>query len=129
MSESQGEAMHWRMANNRMEDSPFAHSPFPIIIVNWNVCDMLAACLRSVEADLTASQLSGQVWVVDNASTDDSVAMLRRDFPQVQLIASDKNLGFAGGNNAALRAIGFADKPSSLSRKGATGEGGLPEAV
>jgi len=119
----------WRMANNRMEDSPFAHSPFAIIIVNWNVRDRLAACLRSIEADLTASQLPGQVWVVDNASTDDSVAMLRRDFPQVQLIASDKNLGFAGGNNAALRAIGFADKPPSPGRRGARGEVDLPEAV
>jgi hypothetical protein len=114
----------WRMANERMANLPFA-----IIIVNWNVRDMLAACLRSVEADLTASQLSGQVWVVDNASTDDSVAMLRRDFPQVQLIASDKNLGFAGGNNAALRAIGFADKPPSPLREGAGGEIDLPEAV
>ncbi|NJN96801.1 MAG: glycosyltransferase, partial [Anaerolineales bacterium] len=78
-----------------------------VIVVNWNVRDLLAVCLRSVEADLAASGLTGQIWVVDNASTDDSVSMLRRDFPQAQLIASDKNLGFAGGNNAALRAIGF----------------------
>ncbi len=91
-------------------------SDLAIIIVNWNVCDLLAACLRSVEADLAASQLSGQIWVVDNASTDGSVALLRRDFPQVQLIASEKNLGFAGGNNAALRAIGF-DPTSSPSPK------------
>jgi GT2 family glycosyltransferase len=90
------------------------------------VRDLLAACLRSVEADLAASQLSGQIWVVDNASTDDSAAMLRRDFPQVQLIASDKNLGFAGGNNAALRAIGFAPSPSRSPERG--GER-LPEAV
>jgi GT2 family glycosyltransferase len=86
-------------------------STLAIIIVNWNVRDLLAACLRSVEADLAASRLSGQIWVVDNASTDDSGAMLRRDFPSVQLIASDKNLGFAGGNNAALRAIGFDPSP------------------
>ncbi len=94
-------------ANNQQIDSPSAHSPFAIVIVNWNVRDMLAACLRSIEADLSASRLTGQIWVVDNASTDGSVEMLRRDFPQVQLIASPKNLGFAGGNNAALRALGF----------------------
>jgi GT2 family glycosyltransferase len=62
---------------------------------------------------LAASKLSAQIWVVDNASTDDSVAMLRRDFPKVHLIASQKNLGFAGGNNAALKAIGFTDRQSS----------------
>ncbi|MCB0193129.1 MAG: glycosyltransferase family 2 protein [Anaerolineae bacterium] len=78
-----------------------------IVIVNWNVRDLLAACLRSVEKDLAAGKLSGEVWVVDNASEDGSVTMLRRDFPWVRLIDSDKNLGFAGGNNAALRAMGF----------------------
>ncbi len=94
-----------------------------IIIVSWNVRDMLAACLRSVQADLANSRLSGQIWVVDNASTDKSVAMLRHDFPNVRLIANHKNLGFAGGNNAALRAIGFSVPPSI------TGAEILPEAV
>lgn len=81
-----------------------------IIIINWNVRDLLATCLQTVSADLARGSLSAQMWVVDNASTDGSTAMLRRDFPQVQLIASDKNLGFAGGNNAALRAMGFEAK-------------------
>jgi N-acetylglucosaminyl-diphospho-decaprenol L-rhamnosyltransferase len=80
-----------------------------IIIVNWNVKDRLAACLRTVQTDLAAGNLSAQIWVVDNASTDGSVAMLRHDFPDVHLIANRKNLGFAGGNNAALREMGFAD--------------------
>ena len=78
-----------------------------IIIVSWNVCDLLTNCLRTVQVDLERSRLSGQIWVVDNASTDGTVAMLQRDFPGVQLIASDKNLGFAAGNNTALRAMGF----------------------
>ena len=85
-----------------------------VIIVNWNVCDLLAACLRSVEADLAQSGLTGQVWVVDNASQDGSVAMIRRDFPAVQLLASETNLGFAGANNAALRALGFENRGSDL---------------
>lgn len=100
-----------------------------IIIVNWNVRDLLAACLHSVQADLANSQLSGQIWVVDNASSDGSVEMIRRDFPAVQLIASPKNLGFAGGNNAALRAMGFVDTPSLPERSGGESEALLPEAV
>ena len=78
-----------------------------IVIVSWNVRDLLADCLRSVEADLARSQLDGEIWVVDNASHDGSAAMVRQSFPTVQLIASEQNLGFAGGNNAALRAMGF----------------------
>ena len=89
-----------------------------IIIVNWNVCDLLADCLRSVEADLAQSGLTGQIWVVDNASLDGSVAMVRRDFPAVQVLVSETNLGFAGANNAALRALGFEN-----------GGANLPEAV
>ena len=125
-------------ANQRViaeEESPslvhssIRHSPaLAVVIINWNVQDMLAACLRSVETDLVTSQLSGQIWVVDNASTDGSVAMLRRDFPRVQLIAGNQNLGFAGGNNAALRAIGFNDRPTVLENSRAGGDG-LPEVV
>ncbi len=78
-----------------------------VIIVSWNVQSMLADCLQSVEVDLARGGLAGEIWVVDNASSDDSIEMIGRDFPNVQLIASHQNLGFAGGNNAALRAIGF----------------------
>jgi hypothetical protein len=83
-----------------------------IIIVSWNVCGLLANCLHTVQADLEYSRLTGQVWVVDNASSDGTVAMLRRDFPHVNLIAGDKNLGFAAGNNTALRAMGFGSNSS-----------------
>ena len=96
-----------------------------VIIVSWNVRDLLAACLRSVLADLAGSGLAGQVWVVDNGSTDGSAELVRREFPQVRLVASDKNLGFAGGNNAALRAMGFTG-PGWPSRGPAAQ---LPEAV
>ncbi|RME69418.1 MAG: glycosyltransferase family 2 protein [Chloroflexi bacterium] len=92
-----------------------------IIIVNWNVKDLLADCLRSVEAELARSGLPAQVWVVDNASTDGSAEMVRDQFPSVRLIASSRNLGFAGGNNAALRALGFGDPSLPGDR--------LPEAV
>jgi GT2 family glycosyltransferase len=104
-----------------------------VVIVSWNVCDLLAGCLRSVLADLAGSQLSAQIWVVDNASGDGSPEMVRRDFPTVRLIASPKNLGFAGGNNAALREMGFDPSPSPSPYISSPEEGSgvevLPEAV
>lgn len=78
-----------------------------IIIVSWNVKELLRDCLLSVLADARDSALAVKIWVVDNASRDGTPQMLREEFPQVRLIASKKNLGFSAGNNAALRALGF----------------------
>jgi hypothetical protein len=78
-----------------------------IVIVNWNVCDLLLDCLQSAYTAIDAAHLQGEIWVVDNASTDGSVDAVRERFPNVQLIASPLNLGFAGGNNLAMRAMGF----------------------
>lgn len=72
-----------------------------IVIVNWNTEALLRDCLHSVLAGL--GPLAAEVIVVDNASSDGSVAMLRAEFPEVQLIETGRNLGFAGGNNVALR--------------------------
>jgi len=75
-----------------------------IIIVNYNVRDLLRHCLRSLElTNCQTAKLSAEVFVVDNGSRDGSVEMVRREFPQVKLIASDKNLGFAKANNLAIR--------------------------
>lgn len=73
-----------------------------IIIVNWNVREMLRACLQSVfdAGGLAADRM--RVIVVDNASGDGSVEMVRSDFPQVVLIANDDNVGFGRANNQAL---------------------------
>jgi len=71
-----------------------------IIIVNWNTSDLLANCLHSVSA--TVRDLDYEVIVLDNASTDNSADMVRTRFPQVKLIESRANLGFARGNNVAL---------------------------
>jgi N-acetylglucosaminyl-diphospho-decaprenol L-rhamnosyltransferase len=76
-----------------------------VVIVSWNVRDLLGACLCSLLDDLERSSLKAQVWVVDNASSDGTPAMVAGDFPEVRLIASDENLGFAAGNNLALREI------------------------
>jgi len=72
-----------------------------VIIVNWNTREFVRACLLS----LTENPLPGQteIIVVDNASTDGSAAMVAEEFPSVTLIASDRNLGFAAGNNAGFQ--------------------------
>ncbi len=71
-----------------------------IIIVSWNTADLLAQCLASVYAH--PPQVSFEVLVVDNASTDDSVSMVRRRFPQVELLINGQNIGFARANNQAM---------------------------
>ncbi|MGD8473483.1 MAG: glycosyltransferase, partial [Anaerolineae bacterium] len=80
-----------------------------IITVSYNTSELLADCLGSALTGLERSGLDGQVWVVDNASTDGSVEMVRQRFPAVNLIAHDENIGFAAGNNLALKAMGFPD--------------------
>jgi N-acetylglucosaminyl-diphospho-decaprenol L-rhamnosyltransferase len=69
------------------------------------VRELLRRCLRSIDESLAGSSLRCHTLVIDNASGDGSVAMLRAEFPQVQLIASERNLGFAGGNNLGLRRL------------------------
>jgi GT2 family glycosyltransferase len=73
-----------------------------VVIVSYNTAKLLRACLQSVYANLHP-QYSVEVIVVDNASTDDSAEMVRRDFPQVHLIANSENRGFAAANNQALK--------------------------
>ena len=71
-----------------------------IVIVSWNTRELLRDCLASVYEFPPACEF--EVWVVDNASADGSVEMLRQQFPQVRLIVSAQNVGFAGGNNLAI---------------------------
>lgn len=72
-----------------------------IIIVSFNTCDLLRKCLQTVVRE--AGEVSYEIIVIDNASKDGSVEMLEREFPEVQLIRSTVNLGFAAANN-----LGFA---------------------
>ncbi|OQA40651.1 MAG: N-acetylglucosaminyl-diphospho-decaprenol L-rhamnosyltransferase [Chloroflexi bacterium ADurb.Bin325] len=72
-----------------------------VIIVSWNVRDLLRACLASLVAGAGPS-LSLEAIVVDNASADGSAAMVAAEFPAVQLIANQENRGFTGGNNQGL---------------------------
>ncbi len=76
-----------------------------VVIVSWNVRALLQSCLNSVIESLRSdkgSQLSCELVVVDNASADDTVGMLREEFPQVHVIANDENLGFTRGNNQGI---------------------------
>ncbi len=76
-----------------------------IIIVSWNVRDLLQRCIASLHASLAGSAISYEIVVVDNASHDGTSALLRTTHPEVRLIESGANLGFAGGNNLGLRAV------------------------
>ncbi len=107
------------------------HMDVSFIIVSWNVCELLRRCLLSIREQTTgnrqqiaddkdedghgesslssvvappevASGLSSEVWVVDNASTDGTVEMLRREFPAVRVIDNSQNAGFTRANNQAL---------------------------
>jgi GT2 family glycosyltransferase len=73
-----------------------------VIIVNYNVRYFLEQALGSVRRAMQG--IDGDVWVVDNNSVDDSVAMVRDRFPEVKLIANTDNTGFAVANNQAIRA-------------------------
>lgn len=70
-----------------------------IIIVNWNGKKWLEKCLDSL---CSQSYKNFEIIFVDNASTDDSVVFVEGNYPEVIIVKSDKNLGFAGGNNLGL---------------------------
>ena len=74
-----------------------------IVIVSWNVADLLADCLESIARSQSGSTLSIETIVVDSASRDDTVAMLRRRFTDVRLLAQSENVGFVRGNNLGLQ--------------------------
>ncbi len=74
-----------------------------VVIVNYNVKEYLAQALHSLQRALT--DIPHEIFVVDNASVDGSVAYIQQHFPDVHLIASNENLGFARANNLALQKV------------------------
>jgi GT2 family glycosyltransferase len=72
-----------------------------VVILNWNGAEMLSRFLPSV----SACSPQATIYVADNGSTDNSVNVVRTDFPQVNLICLDRNYGFADGYNKALAQI------------------------
>ena len=93
---------------------PNSRSPIPdprslipdisILIVSWNVRELLQRCLDSLPNSLAGTAWTSQIIVVDNASHDGSAELIRSKFPAVGLIETGANLGFAGGVNAGLAA-------------------------
>lgn len=71
-----------------------------VIIVNYKVKNLLRECLKSV--DVAAQDIESEIWVVDNHSDDGSVEMIRKEFPNVNLIANTENKGFSTANNQAI---------------------------
>ena len=72
-----------------------------IVIVSYNVRTFLDECLESVECALKG--IEAEVFVVDNASTDDTLKVLPQKYPWVRFIANEENVGFSRGNNIAIR--------------------------
>jgi GT2 family glycosyltransferase len=76
-------------------------SQISIIIVSWNACGYLRNCLNSIRE--TGNGLVRETIVVDNASSDGSPEMVAKEFPEVVLIRSAENLGFARANNLGIK--------------------------
>ena len=93
-------AGHDRNGELKMLNEELHEIDVSIIIVNWNTCKITCDCLKSVY-EQTQDILFG-VIVVDNASSDDSVAVIKRDFPGVILIENSENRGFAAANNQGM---------------------------
>lgn len=77
-----------------------ANMDVSIVIVNWNTRDILHDCLESIYRGTRT--VGFEVIVIDNASMDDSVQMIRSDFPKVVLIENSENRGFAAANNQGM---------------------------
>lgn len=73
-----------------------------IVVINWNTRHFLSECLRSIYASPPDGEF--EVVVVDNASTDGSLDMVRADYPQTRLIANPANVGFPAANNQGIQA-------------------------
>jgi len=83
-------------------DSPETLPPLVVAVVNWNGRRVLRDCLGSL---LDSSYRPLRVLMVDNASSDDSVDFVARSFPAVEIIQSEHNLRWAGGNNLVIRRL------------------------
>jgi len=72
-----------------------------IVILNWNGSKLLEQFLPSI----VKYSPEATIYVADNASTDDSIAVVKTNFPKVKIIKNENNLGFAGGYNEALKRV------------------------
>jgi hypothetical protein len=90
---------------NKQSEPPNGHTcDVSVVIVSFNTREVLRRCLQTLAAE--GSELTSEVIVIDNGSSDGSVEMVAREFPQVQLMNPGRNLGFAAANNLAFPAAG-----------------------
>jgi len=73
-----------------------------VVIVNWNTAPLLRSCLDTVETEIKRDRISAEIIVVDNGSTDGSANVVRDEYPGVNLVAMESNIGFARANNLAI---------------------------
>jgi hypothetical protein len=76
-----------------------------VVVLNYNGAAHLRECFTSLESLTLLEGCKIRVFCVDNASSDHSLELVRREFPQVEILAFDKNLGFTGGYNLAIGEI------------------------
>lgn len=74
--------------------------PVSVIVLSYNTCDLTLTCLAQFAADAAAA--GWQVIVVDNGSQDETTAAVAQVYPQVEIVRSEQNRGFAAGNNLGL---------------------------
>ena len=107
-------------------DPPGFRSEYPtvsVVIVNLNGKDMLGPCLESIEKQTYDPEMV-EVILIDNASTDGSVAMVREHFPRVRVLVNDKNVGFSPAVNQAAR-VANGEILALSGRTCGTGTGGV----
>ncbi|MDD3806993.1 MAG: glycosyltransferase [Candidatus Marinimicrobia bacterium] len=85
----------------KQDINPIMDIDLSIIIVSYNVRDLLKQCLLSINN--ACKSLTVEIFVVDNRSVDGTPDMIHKDFPHVHLIANSENLGFGKANNQALK--------------------------
>lgn len=92
-----------------------------VVVVSYNTCEFLRGCLLALRR--VADEGPFDIIVVDNGSTDGSCEMVRTEFPEVRLIALEKNIGFAQANNQAVRELSHSEilflNPDTVVTRGA----------
>jgi GT2 family glycosyltransferase len=100
MSSSDGHRINYpQRTEAKADNGQVVGIDLSIIVVSFNTRDMTLDCLRSIVSQ--TRDISYEIIVVDNSSVDDSVEAIRKEFPRINLMASDTNLGFAKANNVA----------------------------
>lgn len=83
-----------------------------VLILNYNNAEYLPACLQALQAALEGT--SHEIWFVDNCSTDGSPAYVQAHWPEISLLVTPRNGGFAYGNNRGLEQMGFVPDQQDL---------------